>query len=78
MVLLSILRDFPGGSVEKKKFCLPMQETQEKQVGSLGRKDPLEKWQPPPVFWPGESHGQRSLVGYSLWIARRLTVPDTT
>ena len=22
-------------------------------------------WQPTPVFWPGESHGQRSLVGYS-------------
>ena len=21
--------------------------------------------QPPPVFWPGESHGQRSLAGYS-------------
>ena len=20
-----------------------------------------------PVFLPGESHGQRSLVGYSLW-----------
>ena len=25
------------------------------------------KWQPTPVFWPGESHGQRSLVGYSPW-----------
>ena len=24
-------------------------------------------WQPTPVFLPGESHGQRSLVGYSLW-----------
>ena len=23
-------------------------------------------WQPTPVFLPGESHGQRSLVGYSL------------
>ena len=23
------------------------------------------KWQPPPVFLPGEFHGQRSLVGYS-------------
>ena len=22
-------------------------------------------WQPPPVFLPGESHGQRSLVGYT-------------
>ena len=24
-------------------------------------------WQPTPEFWPGESHGQRSLAGYSLW-----------
>ena len=23
------------------------------------------KWQPTPVLLPGESHGQRSLVGYS-------------
>ena len=25
------------------------------------------KWQPTPVFLPGESRGQRSLVGYSPW-----------
>ena len=24
-------------------------------------------WQPAPVFLPGESHGQRSLAGYSPW-----------
>ena len=24
------------------------------------------KWQPTPVFLPGESHGQRSLAGYCL------------
>ena len=27
----------------------------------------LGKWQPTPVLLPGESHGRRSLVGYSLW-----------
>ena len=27
----------------KKKICLPMQETQETQVQSLGGEDPLEK-----------------------------------
>ena len=26
-----------------------------------------KKWQPTPVFWPGESHGQGSLVSYSPW-----------
>ena len=25
------------------------------------------KWQPTPVFLPGESHGWRSLAGYSPW-----------
>ena len=31
------------------------------------RKTPWRsKWQPTPVFLPGKSHGQRSLVGYSL------------
>ena len=24
-------------------------------------------WQPTPVFLPGESHGQRSPMGYSPW-----------
>ena len=24
-------------------------------------------WQPPPVFLPGESRGQRSLAGYRPW-----------
>ena len=28
------------------------------------------QWQPTPVFLPGESHGQRSLVGYSPWSRR--------
>ena len=28
------------------------------------------KWQPAPVFLPGESHGQRSLAGYSPWGCR--------
>ena len=39
---------------------------QETWVRSLGREDPLRrKWQPTPGFLPGESHGRRSLVGYS-------------
>ena len=30
------------------------------------------KWQPAPVFLPGKSHGQRNLVGYSLWGCKEL------
>ena len=31
------------------------------------------KWQPTPVFLLGESHGQRSLVGYSPWGCKNRT-----
>ena len=34
-------------------------------ISRLGRFPWSQKWQPPPVFLPGESHGQRDLVGYS-------------
>ena len=40
-------------------------------AGDLGsipgvRKIPWRRqWQPTPVFWPGEFHGERSLVGFS-------------
>ena len=33
------------------------------------------KWQPIPVFLPGESHGQRSLAGHGPWGYRE---SDTT
>ena len=36
-------------------------------IWSLGQKDPWRReWLPIPVFLPGESHGERNLVGYSL------------
>ena len=39
-----------------------MQEMQETWVGKIPWS---RKWQPTPVFLPGESYGQRNLVGYS-------------
>ena len=45
-------------------------------VRALGWEDPWRrKWQPTPVLLLGKSHGQRSLVGYSLWGRKEL---DTT
>ena len=54
--------------------CLPaMWET---RVRFLGQEDPLEKEMVThSVFLPGESHGQRSLAGYSPWGCKEL---DTT
>ena len=31
------------------------------------------EWQPTPAFLPGKSHGQRSLAGYSPWVAKSQT-----
>ena len=50
--------------------------TQETCVQSLGWEDLPEKEQPPtPVFFPGKSHGWRSLIGCSL---RACEESDTT
>ena len=43
-----------------------MQETQETWVRSLGGEDPLEEEMASHLFLLGKSHGQSSLVGYSL------------
>ena len=50
---------------------------QETWVPSLGQEAPLErKWQPTPVFLPGEFHEQRSLVGYSPWGCKELDLTE--
>ena len=43
-------------------------------TGSVpGWEDPLRgKWQHTPVSLPGKFHGQRSLVGFSLWDCKEL------
>ena len=47
------------------KNLLGMWET---QVRSLDWENPLEKGMATtPVFLPGKSHGQKSLMGYSPW-----------
>ena len=51
----------PGSSDSKDSPA--MQET---WVRSLGQEDPLEEGKATtPVFWPGESHAQRNLMGNS-------------
>ena len=50
------------------------------RVQSPGWADPLEEGMttPTPVFLPGESHGQRSLVGYSPYGYKELDVTEAT
>ena len=56
-----------------------VQELQETQVRSLGQEGPWKRaWQPTPVFLPGESHGQRILVGYSPGGHQELDTTEVT
>ena len=62
----------PGGSVVKNQ---PANAGDLRDAGSIcgSRRFPWRrKWQPTPAFLPGESHGQRGLAGYSLWVAKEL------
>ena len=58
---------FPGGTSGKEPTC------QCRRCNRLGFDPWVGKipwrsaWQTTPVFMPGESHGQRSLVGSSPW-----------
>ena len=53
-------------AVLEVKNCLPMKETQRHVFSPWVGKIPWSrKWQPTPVFLPGESQGQRSLAGHS-------------
>ena len=54
----------PGASVVKNP---PASAGDPGLIPGSGRFPWRRKWQPTPVFLPGESHGQRSLTGYSPW-----------
>ena len=66
----SMLLEIQDSLVAQMVKNLPVM--QEAWVGKIPWR---RKWQPTPVFLPGESHGQRTLVGYSPWGLKGL---DTT
>ena len=57
---MNIYQPSPPLVAQMVKNLLAMQETQVRSPGG-GNGNPLQ------YFLPGESHGQRSLVGYSPW-----------
>ena len=58
---------FPGGARGKESSCQYRRHRRQSFHLCVGKIPWREEWLPTPVFLPGESHGQRSLVGYSLW-----------
>ena len=57
----------PVGSVGKESACNAGDTGHAGSIPGSVRYPGGGKWQPTPVFLPGESHGQRSLAGYSPW-----------
>ena len=66
---------FPGGSVVKNS---PANAGDTGSIPGLGKSPGEGAWQPTPVFFPGESYGQRSLVGYSPWGRKEWNMPEVT
>ena len=62
---LKAIMGFPDSSVGKEAACKTGDTGDVGSISELGRSCGGEKWQPSPVFLPEESHGQRSLEGYS-------------
>ena len=69
---------FPGGASGKEPAC---QSRRHRRCGInpwVGKIPWRRKWEPTPVFFPGESHGQRSLAGYSPWDHEELDMTEAT
>ena len=71
LLSLSVLQYYHQASLLMVESLPAVRET---WVPSLGREDPLEEGMATrSSFLHGESHGQRSLVGYSPWGRKDLT-----
>ena len=57
---------FPGGASGKEPVCQGRRPKRLRFNPWVGKIPWRRKWQPTPVFLPGESHGQSSLVGYTV------------
>ena len=58
---------FPGGTSGKEPDCQCRRQKSHGFDPWVGEIPWRRAWQPTPVFLPGESHGQRSLMGYKPW-----------
>ena len=57
---------FPGSTSGKEPACQCRRHKRHRFNPWVGKIPWRRAWQPTPVFWPGESHGQRSQVGYII------------
>ena len=64
---MEAINGFPGGSDSQESACPCRRHRRRGFDLWVGNIPWRRKWQPTQVFLPGKSHGQRSLMGYSLW-----------
>ena len=75
---LILTAGFAGGTCGKESLCQRRRHERHRFDPWL-RKIPWRRaWQPTPVFLSGESHGQRSLAGYSPRGCTELDVTEAT
>ena len=69
---------FPSGAGGKDPAC-QCRRCKRCEVDPWVGKIPWRRaWHPSPAFLPGESHEQRSLVGYSPWGRKELDTTEVT
>ena len=69
---------FPGGTSGKEPTC-QCQTHKRCELDPWVKKIPWRRvWQPRSVSLPGESHGQRSLAGYSPWGRKESDTTEAT
>ena len=67
-VSLPFLCQHKEGMVFTKGFCgIHFRDKKMGKLKMIRKKDRRRQWHPTPVFLPGESQGQGSLVGCHLW-----------
>jgi len=69
---------FPGGTSGKEPTCQFRRHKRHRFSPWIGKMPWRRAWQPTRVFLPGESHGQRSLEGYSPWGPKELGMTEVT
>ena len=71
-ITLCVFLGFPGGASGKELTCQCRRHKRYRFSSWVGKIPWRRAWQPTPVFLPGESHEQRSLLGYTLWGRKRV------
>ena len=67
---------FPDGTSGKESTCQCRGHKRHGFDPWVGKIPWRRAWQPTPVFLPGESHGQKSMEGYSPWGHKELDMTE--